>query len=65
MIPRAMLHNPAVYPDPDRFWPERYEGLNESRLDAIDPRNIVFGFGRRYVLSVVRETTESLIECQI
>ncbi|KAI0687448.1 cytochrome P450 [Cytidiella melzeri] len=42
-----MLHNPKMYPDPDRFWPERYEGLDKSQLDSTDPRNIVFGFGRR------------------
>ncbi|TFY51965.1 hypothetical protein EVJ58_g10278 [Rhodofomes roseus] len=39
-----MLHDPAEYPDPDAFRPERFNGLND---DQEDPRNIVFGFGRR------------------
>ncbi|KAH9834637.1 cytochrome P450 monooxygenase [Rhodofomes roseus] len=39
-----MLHDPATYPDPDAFRPERFNGLND---DQEDPRNIVFGFGRR------------------
>ncbi|CAA7268209.1 unnamed protein product [Cyclocybe aegerita] len=39
----AILHNPAVYPDPESFKPERYEDKNVP--DPID--NGVFGFGRR------------------
>jgi len=43
----GMLRDPQMYPDPERFLPERYEGLDKSQLEAIDPRNMVFGFGRR------------------
>lgn len=42
-----MLRNSETYPDPDKFWPERFEGMDKSHLNAIDPRNLVFGFGRR------------------
>ena len=44
-----MLHNPETYPDPDTFKPERFEGLSKEELEKVDPRGIVFGFGRRYV----------------
>lgn len=40
---RAMLHDPAVYADPGRFWPERYL----SAESAPDPGLYAFGFGRR------------------
>ncbi|KAJ2987769.1 hypothetical protein NUW54_g9327 [Trametes sanguinea] len=44
-----MARNPAVYPNPDAFDPERYleEGVDETTMKARDPRNYVFGFGRR------------------
>lgn len=46
-----MLHNPETYPDPDTFKPERFEGLTKEELEKVDPRGVVFGFGRRYVNS--------------
>lgn len=36
-----------LYPEPERFIPERYLGLDPEVADQIDPRKIVFGFGRR------------------
>lgn len=46
---RGMLHDPQVYPDPERFSPERFEGSNKTRVDDVDPSDLVFGFGRRSV----------------
>ena len=45
-----MMHNPAEYPDPDAFKPERFltpEG--ELNPNVMDPNQIAFGFGRRCV----------------
>lgn len=41
-----MLHDPAVYPDPDVFNPERHISAL-GREPQYDPRRICFGFGRR------------------
>ncbi|KZV75110.1 cytochrome P450 [Peniophora sp. CONT] len=42
----AMLHDPAVYANPDAFVPERFIE-NESASAEPDPRACFFGFGRR------------------
>ncbi|EJD47046.1 cytochrome P450 [Auricularia subglabra TFB-10046 SS5] len=42
-----IAHDPESYPDPVDFKPERYLGANESTTGNCDPRNYVFGFGRR------------------
>jgi hypothetical protein len=41
---RFMLHDPQVYPEPSKFNPERFLGPQPQQ----DPRNVSFGFGRRY-----------------
>ena len=43
---RAILHDPAVYPDPDRVDPERYLRPRKDSINP-DPRSFAFGFGRR------------------
>ena len=53
-----MLRDPEIYPDPDAFKPERFfssaspssssPNLSSSKHEpAPDPRQFVFGFGRR------------------
>ncbi|EPS99953.1 hypothetical protein FOMPIDRAFT_1123536 [Fomitopsis schrenkii] len=42
-----MMRDPDLYPDPDIFRPERYYGLPSDEAKRLDPRNIVFGYGRR------------------
>ncbi|KAH9917056.1 cytochrome P450 monooxygenase [Fomitopsis serialis] len=42
-----MLRNPERYPAPDTFHPERFQEMDPIVADATNPRNLVFGFGRR------------------
>ena len=43
---RAILHDPEVYPEPDKFKPERF--LNEDGTVRDDPMlSLVFGIGKR------------------
>ncbi|PPR01296.1 hypothetical protein CVT24_006371 [Panaeolus cyanescens] len=43
----AMTHNEQMYPEPFRFNPDRFIGLDEETAKEIDPKNFIFGFGRR------------------
>ena len=45
--PRAILHDPEMYPDPARFNPDRYIKNGRLNPDVLDPTTIGFGFGRR------------------
>ncbi|KDQ08522.1 hypothetical protein BOTBODRAFT_563706 [Botryobasidium botryosum FD-172 SS1] len=41
----AISRDETLYKDPERFWPERFEG--EAGKDVIDPFTFALGFGRR------------------
>jgi cytochrome P450 len=43
-----MLHDEEEYPDPESFNPERF--LNDDKNVSRNPADIIFGFGRRFVL---------------
>jgi hypothetical protein len=53
---RAILHDPQVYPEPDAFRPERFleagpDGTLQMNKKVLDPRTVIFGYGRRSVSS--------------
>ncbi|CCL98337.1 uncharacterized protein FIBRA_00331 [Fibroporia radiculosa] len=43
----AMTRDPAIYPDPDSFIPERFANLDADTSSKLDPTKLIFGFGRR------------------
>jgi len=49
MIPNlwAMSRDGEVYSDPYKFQPDRFLHLEEHEIVEVDPKNYIFGFGRR------------------
>ncbi|KAH6919340.1 cytochrome P450 98A3 [Coprinopsis sp. MPI-PUGE-AT-0042] len=45
----AIFRDPAIYPDPYEFRPERFLKDGKINPDILDPNACAFGFGRRYV----------------
>jgi cytochrome P450 len=50
ILRRAILRDEKLYPNAHEFYPERFmEKVDADTERKRDPRNYVFGFGRRYV----------------
>lgn len=47
---RMMLRDPAIYPEPEKFQPERFLD-RPGKPSQLDPDEIGFGFGRRCVVA--------------
>jgi hypothetical protein len=47
---RQFAKDPKTYTNPETFFPERFLA-SEGRAKEADPRDYIFGFGRRYVFS--------------
>lgn len=64
-----MTQNPDVYPEPDKFRPERFMRIDPKLAEQNDPRKFVFGFGRRHVsffpYSAHSRSTNSLRPLQV
>lgn len=43
----GLMHDPAIYPSPFEFDPERYNTVDPEGLVNPDPRTFAFGYGRR------------------
>jgi|SRR5712671_5474164 len=44
-----MTRDEEMYPEPETFNPERFMNQEGTEADPADPRDLIFGFGRRQV----------------
>ena len=58
-----MSRNEDVYNESHRFYPERFQQSGTQNGVIEDPRNIVFGYGRRYVQWPTAQVIWSKDEC--
>ncbi|OSD03845.1 cytochrome P450 [Trametes coccinea BRFM310] len=54
-----MSQDPSVYPEPQKFRPDRWLEMSPQAVELANPRKIVFGFGRR--ICPGREFADNLI----
>ena len=50
--PRYMLRDERFWDDPAEFRPERF--LQELKQGQVDPKSLIFGFGRRLATQLLR-----------
>jgi len=55
----SMLRDESIYPDASTFKPERFMEVDPEIKKLMDPRNYIFGFGRR------RCPGSDLVDCTI
>ncbi|EPT04818.1 hypothetical protein FOMPIDRAFT_1112479 [Fomitopsis schrenkii] len=63
-----MVRNPELYPDPEAFHPERFlVPADELTAKRRDPRNYVFGFGRRRCpgLHLIEQSLWIVMACMV
>jgi cytochrome P450 len=46
---RAMTRDEQIYPEAELFNPDRFMDQNGTEADQPDPKDFIFGFGRRQV----------------
>lgn len=47
---RAMTRDERMYPKPELFNPDRFMNQDKTEADLADPKDFIFGFGRRQVI---------------
>lgn len=56
---RAMTRDERIYPNASAFYPERFLEKADAATEKLrDPRNYVFGFGRRFVGTYYPSTSD-------